>query len=66
VVLVDGGEVDGAATAALRDTLRAERGAIAVFDFGPDIATLRASCEAETGLAAPVQPVWRTLPVSAG
>lgn len=66
VVLVDGGTVDDMATASLRATLRAERGTIAVFDFGPDIATLRASCEAETGLAAPVQPVWRTLPVSAG
>jgi N-methylhydantoinase B len=29
-----------------------------VFDFGPPIEALRATCEAETGLPAPRQPEW--------
>jgi len=59
VVIAADGAVDDAATQALRTKLRAERGAVQVFDFGPDIATLRAQCEAETGLAAPRQPRWQ-------
>jgi N-methylhydantoinase B len=42
----------------LRDKLRAERGEIGVFNFGPDIETLRANCLAETGLPAPQAPMW--------
>ena len=57
VVIVDGA-VDEAATAALRDSLRTARGQIEVFDFGPDIETLRANCLAETGLPAPKAPQW--------
>ncbi len=57
VVIVDG-EVDSAATEALRAAIRAERGPVQTFDFGPDIETLRANCERETGRPAPVQPVW--------
>ena len=59
VVANDQGDVDAAATSALRATMRAERGDTSLFDFGPGIDTLRANCVAETGLAAPVQPVWQ-------
>ncbi len=52
------GVVDTAATEALRTKLRAERPPLEVFNFGPGIETLRANCVAETGLPAPVQPVW--------
>ncbi|MFM7029307.1 MAG: hydantoinase B/oxoprolinase family protein [Chakrabartia sp.] len=52
------GVVDTAATEALRTKLRAERPALEVFNFGPGIDALRANCVAETGLPAPVQPVW--------
>lgn len=60
IVAADGG-VDEAATTALRDRLRAERGEVSVFDFGPDIETLRRQCEAETGLPAPQAPRWEFL-----
>jgi len=60
VIANDNGEVDLAATEALRVKLRAERPPLGLFNFGPDIETLRANCEAETGLPAPVQPVWQT------
>ncbi|OYQ31604.1 5-oxoprolinase [Niveispirillum lacus] len=57
VVLVDG-KVDVAATTSLRDAMRAERGPItSVFNYGPDIETLRANSVAETGLPAPKAPV---------
>src|SRR5690606_27467881 len=65
VVIGDDGQVDAAATGALREAMRGERGAIEVFDFGPDIETLRANCEAETGLSAPVQPRWADYQVAA-
>lgn len=52
------GTVDAAATAQLRDRLRAERGALSLFDYGPGIAALRANCETETGLPAPIRPEW--------
>ncbi len=58
VVIGDDGQVDATATGALREAMRGARGAIEVFDFGPDIETLRANCKAETGLPAPVQPRW--------
>ncbi len=59
VVIADDGTVDEAATRALRDELRAQRGNNPpVFNFGPPIAELRARCLAETGLPAPRQPVW--------
>jgi len=58
VVIAADGSVDATATAALREAMRAERGAIPVFDFGPDHDTLRANCLAETGLPAPRQPQW--------
>ncbi|WP_136162693.1 hydantoinase B/oxoprolinase family protein [Sphingomonas flavalba] len=66
VVLADGA-VDEAGTDALRAEMRAGRGGpLPIFDFGPDIDTLRARCEAETGLPAPRQPAWRPQPATAG
>ncbi|MFT3967040.1 MAG: hydantoinase B/oxoprolinase family protein [Sphingobium sp.] len=61
VVIAGDGGVDAAATEALRAKLREERGAVRVFDFGPDIETLRANCEKETGLPAPRQRLWEPL-----
>jgi len=59
VVLADDGSVDEAATKALREAMWAKRGNnVPVFNYGPDIETLRANCEAETGLPAPKPPVW--------
>ena len=55
------GVVDIAASETLRSKLRFERGALPLFNYGPDIEHLRANCKAETGLAAPVQPMWTTL-----
>jgi N-methylhydantoinase B len=50
--------VDIAATNALRAKMASARGDVSVFDFGPDVETLRKNCLAETGLPAPIQPVW--------
>ena len=61
VVADASGSVDLAATQSLRDTLRASRGATSLFDYGPGIDALRDLCEAETGLQAPIQPVWRNV-----
>jgi N-methylhydantoinase B len=59
VVADDAGVVDEAATAALRAEMRAGRGgALPVFNTGPGLEALRAACQAETGLPAPIQPVW--------
>ena len=58
VVIVDGA-VDEAATKTLRDEIRASRDPIDTFNLGPSIEELRANCEAETGLPAPEQPVFR-------
>ena len=58
VVLDPNGVLDEAATEQLRKDMRKARGEVPVFDFGPDIETLRESCESETGLPAPQQPVW--------
>mgnify|MGYP000041083761 CR=1 FL=1 len=54
-------QIATAATAALRADMTASRGELPLFDYGPGIDALRANCEAETGLPAPVQPVWTTL-----
>ncbi|GAK34569.1 5-oxoprolinase [Iodidimonas nitroreducens] len=57
VVLGDDGAVDTAATESLRKNLRSQREeSLPIFDFGPDIATLRAQCLEETGLPAPMPP----------
>jgi N-methylhydantoinase B len=59
-VVVDGeGRLDAAATEQLRADMRARRNEIPLFNRGPDIETLRERCLAETGLPAPLQPVWR-------
>ncbi|SLK02367.1 hydantoinase B/oxoprolinase family protein [Novosphingobium mathurense] len=59
-VVADGtGAVEAEATARLRDTMRGQREPGQIFNFGPSIEELRQRCEEETGLAAPVQPVWR-------
>lgn len=61
VVANEQGIIDTAATEALRSKMRSERGALPLFNYGPGIEVLRANCEAETGLKAPVQPVWPML-----
>ncbi|KKW91288.1 hydantoinase B/oxoprolinase family protein [Sphingobium chungbukense] len=65
-VVLDGeGSVDERATADLRDNMRRERGAVGVFDFGPDLETLRERSLEETGLPAPVQPRWNSQHIAA-
>ena len=39
--------------------MRKARGKVKVFDYGPDVETLRKNCLKETGLPAPKQPVWK-------
>lgn len=59
VVIAADGSVDQTATDALRGKLRSERqGDLPVFDFGPSLDQLRASCANDTGLPAPIQPSW--------
>jgi N-methylhydantoinase B len=59
VVLDDAGAVDAAATEALRAEMRAGRPeTLPIFNYGPDLETLRANCEAETGLKPPIAPSW--------
>jgi len=63
VIVGEDGQADPEATQALRGQMRVEReGNAGIFNFGPDIETLRACCEEETGLPAPRQPVWREQP----
>jgi N-methylhydantoinase B len=59
VVLARDGSADAAGTEALRHRLRSSRPALEVFTRGPSIEALRELCQAETGLPAPRQPVWR-------
>lgn len=59
VVADAAGQVDAEATETLRAEMRANRNALPVFNRGPEIEILRETCLADTGLAAPVQPVWR-------
>ncbi len=65
VVLTDDGQVDAAATTRRREALSAERGAVRVFDFGPDIETLRTRCQQDTGLPAPRQRLWEDVALAA-
>ncbi|MEP2735913.1 MAG: hydantoinase B/oxoprolinase family protein [Erythrobacter sp.] len=62
------GVIDASGTDALRAKISRERGELELFDYGPGIETLRANCEAETGLPAPIQPVWHSdeMPEAAG
>ena len=64
VVVSAAGELNAGATEDLRAQLRRERGALGIFNRGPSIEELRARCLAETGLPAPVAPVWRTGPAA--
>jgi len=59
VVLSASSKVDIEATKKLRKSMAKARGKVSVFDYGPDIETLRKNCKKETGLPAPVQPVWK-------
>ncbi|MBD2842904.1 hydantoinase B/oxoprolinase family protein [Erythrobacter rubeus] len=58
VVADDKGIVDTEATDALRKDMKNARGDLPLFDYGPSIEELRANCEEETGLPAPIQPEW--------
>ena len=58
VVADENGVIDSAATEALRAEIKPKRGELPLFDYGPAIDDLRARCEDETGLPAPIQPVW--------
>ncbi len=58
VVISASGDVDRGATEALRAEMRGARGELPVFNHGRPIEDLRASCEVETGLPAPIQPRW--------
>ncbi|NNK45962.1 MAG: hydantoinase B/oxoprolinase family protein, partial [Altererythrobacter sp.] len=58
VVADENGVIDTAATGALRAEIKAKRSDLPLFDYGPSIDDLRARCEEETGLPAPIQPVW--------
>ena len=59
VVLDDSGSVDASATETLRKKMASERPAEAeLFNFGGDLEDIRARCEAETNLPAPVKPVF--------
>jgi N-methylhydantoinase B len=59
VVIANDGAVDGAATEALRAELMAARGEdIGVFNFGGELEDIRARCELETHLPAPVKPTF--------
>ena len=62
VVITDQDTIDCAATDALRSDMKGSRGELSLFDYGPGIDDLRATCEADTGLPAPEQPVWHRQP----
>jgi len=53
------GTIDAAATDALRDEMKATRGDLPLFDYGPSLDDLREACVKETGLPAPEQPQWK-------
>lgn len=61
VVASEDGEIDAAATEALRHHMRSTRAPLSLFDYGPGVEALRSACEAETGLPAPIQPAWPEL-----
>jgi len=55
VVLVDGA-IDASATESLRADMAKDRGDAELFNFGGELEDIRARCEQETNLAAPVKP----------
>ena len=60
VVTNDDLSVNEAETAALRESMAAERGDTSLFDFGGTIDELKDRCLAETGLTPPEQPQFQT------
>jgi len=56
VVIADDGSVDASATEALRKELQANRSEKPMFNFGGELEDIRARCEEETHLPAPVKP----------
>ena len=58
VVLKKDNSVDTAATEKLRKKMAKDRGEPQLFDYGPDLDSLRKTCLEDTGLPGPVQPVW--------
>ncbi|MEM7779753.1 MAG: hydantoinase B/oxoprolinase family protein [Pseudomonadota bacterium] len=58
VVADANGVIDTGATENLRAEMKATRGDLPLFDYGPSIDELRAHCLEETGLEAPQQPQW--------
>ncbi|UNC16527.1 hydantoinase B/oxoprolinase family protein (plasmid) [Acidiphilium multivorum] len=65
-VVVSNGAVDGTATTALRAEMAGSRGETPLFDRGfADLDELKARCEAETGFAPPLAPVFRGARVQA-
>ncbi|MEM1052634.1 MAG: hydantoinase B/oxoprolinase family protein [Pseudomonadota bacterium] len=62
VVADASGVIDASSTAELRGEMRAARNELPLFDYGPPIDELRMASLEETGLPAPVQPVWNTSP----
>jgi N-methylhydantoinase B len=65
VVCDANGQVDQAATDKLRAEIKSSRSPLSLFNFGPDLDTLRKRCLEETGLPAPRQPVWRNARLAA-
>jgi N-methylhydantoinase B len=59
VVVVDG-KVDKSETKKLRDSIRADRDDIEMFDFGGDLKTIKEKCFEETNLQAPDSPSFVT------
>jgi N-methylhydantoinase B len=57
-VVLDTETVDQPATTALRAGMAATRPPIGLFNRGGTLAELKERCQAETGLPAPVTPVW--------
>ena len=60
-VVIKNGKVDSAATNKLRAEMeKARKGKkLPVFNFGPPLEEIRKHCKQETGLDAPVAPVFR-------
>ena len=57
VVVSKKGKLDASATKKLR-TEMADSICTEVFNYGPDLETLRKNCKKETGLEAPIPPTW--------
>jgi N-methylhydantoinase B len=53
------GTIDVTASEELRASMRRTRPESTLFNFGPNIETLRQNCRDETGLPEPRQPIWR-------